>query len=275
MTTPRRGTHVPRRGTHAGHGDRDTGSSHAYRPIDAGARDTTLAWYIGTSTLDGDAQARLTALLSRDERARHDRFLHEADRRSYAAAHALVRLALSHLLDCPASRLDFSADPNGRPLLTRPAGTGAAFSLSHTRGLVACAVAAYGRIGIDVERVDRRVDVHAIARSRFAAAEAAALERCAPAERTARFCELWTLKEAAMKATGLGLGLPLDAFAFDVAGTAVTPVIAAPFDGWEWGFLLMDVGGGYRLALAAAEPLASPPRLVAARPYSLPADLLA
>lgn len=266
---------APRRGTHAGSGVRAAPSFDCARHADAGNVNAVRAWYIETRTLDDDAPSRLTVLLSRDERERHDRFLDEADRRSYAAAHALVRLALGRLLDYPPSRLEFSADPNGRPLLTQPAGTSTAFSLSHTRGLAACAVVPHGRIGIDVERVDRRVDVHAIARARFAAAEAAALERCDAGEQAARFCELWTLKEAAMKATGLGLGMPLDAFAFDVTDAAVTPVIAAPFDDRDWSFLLMDVGAGYRLALAAATGRKEPaPRLAAAEPYFLPADPL-
>jgi 4'-phosphopantetheinyl transferase len=238
--------------------------------VSAELRDAAAAWYLETSTLDVDTQARLIRLLSRDERERRDRLVHEDDRRSYTAAHALVRVALARQLDCPPARLEFRRDPNGRPMLAFPAGTSAAFSLSHTRGLAACAVATQGRIGIDAERIDRNIDLQEIARSRFAPAEAAALERCRAGERGARFCEMWTLKEAAMKAAGLGLALPLDAFSFDLTGRSVRPAIAAPFDTWQWAFLLMDVNSNYKLALAAAAKRPGwPPRLAPAQPFDL------
>ena len=84
----------------------------------------------------------------------------------------------------------------------RPGSRVPAFSLSHSRGRVACAIGQRKPVGIDVEAVDHRVRVIDIARQFFSAEEAAALERCSADQRSIRFCELWTRHEALAKARG-------------------------------------------------------------------------
>ena len=69
-------------------------------------------------------------------------------------------------------------------------------------------------VGIDVERFDRRCDMEAIARRYFSALEIQELMSLGMGDRPARFLEYWTLKEAYVKARGLGLSIPLDSFYF-------------------------------------------------------------
>src|SRR6266403_1164813 len=85
-----------------------------------------------------------------------------------------------------------------------------------TRGMVACAVTRDADVGIDVEGTDRDVRAGDISARFFASSETAALARLAPELRTRRFFDLWTLKEALIKATGLGLAQSMDRFVFDV-----------------------------------------------------------
>ena len=91
-------------------------------------------------------------------------------------------------------------------------------------------------VGIDAESVDRIVDAHEVARRFFAPAEIAMLDACSgEPERSRKFVELWTLKEAYVKAIGKGLIVPLDQFSFtiDEAGRigfeAQPGMIAGPF----------------------------------------------
>ena len=49
------------------------------------------------------------------------------------------------------------------------------FNLSHTRGLVACGVALEHDVGVDVEHVDRRIEIGRLAESVFSESERAAL----------------------------------------------------------------------------------------------------
>ena len=78
-------------------------------------------------------------------------------------------------------------------------------SVAHGGGLAAAAVCDHGPIGVDVEHVDARRNLLAIARRFFAPEEHAQLERCGSDERTALFHQWWTRKEAVLKATGIGL----------------------------------------------------------------------
>jgi len=78
-------------------------------------------------------------------------------------------------------------------------------SLSHSGGWAAIAIAPTdSRAGVDVEIVAPR-DVRSIARFAFSPDEALELDSFALPAATARFYELWTLKEAFAKALGMPL----------------------------------------------------------------------
>jgi 4'-phosphopantetheinyl transferase len=200
---------------------------------------------------DGDLAAA-NRLLDPGERARRDRLVNARDRRDYTMAHALVRTALSASAGCAPGDWRFVATEHGKPaIVAAQAGSPPlAFNLSHTHGLVACAV---GRVtlGIDVERHTRVERAPMLAERYFAGPEIAALQACATDEYAVRFIELWTLKESYIKGVGLGLSLPLHSFAFAFAGdtglcfhhaAAVTP----------WHFWLAALGTDARLALAVS-----------------------
>ena len=92
---------------------------------------------------------------------------------------------------------------------------GPAVSITHSGNLVACAVTGSGDIGIDLEVPRRSRRTTDIARSYFSSEEASWLAT-QPAD---RFHMLWVLKEACLKAIGLGLG-GLDRFRFNFTTTA-------------------------------------------------------
>ncbi|MFW3473310.1 4'-phosphopantetheinyl transferase family protein [Streptomyces microflavus] len=77
------------------------------------------------------------------------------------------------------------------------------FSLAHSRGLIAVAVAPRV-IGVDVERLPSPETVEACARA-LHPGEQAELAAAPPGERRAHFGRLWTRKEAYLKALGTGL----------------------------------------------------------------------
>jgi 4'-phosphopantetheinyl transferase len=155
-----------------------------------------------------------TGALSAEEGARADRFRLAADRAAYVAAHALLR-ALLAAHGVPRPR--FAAGPWGRPELA-DAAVPLRFSLTHTRRLVAAAVAWRDDVGVDAETTDPALDATGLAARFFAPAEAAMLRNLPVPARPDTFCRLWTLKEAFAKAVGRGLSVPLDAFAFGPRG---------------------------------------------------------
>ncbi len=153
------------------------------------------------------AQAWL-ARLPAEERARFDGYRVESARIQYLATRALVRTVLSLYSGAPVESLRFTASPSGRPELTTPALPALRFSLSNTRGLVVGLVAAEREVGVDVEEI-APVDVFELADRFFAPTESRELRATAEPERLRRFLEMWTLKEAYLKARGMGV--------FDVA----------------------------------------------------------
>jgi 4'-phosphopantetheinyl transferase len=89
------------------------------------------------------------------------------------------------------------------------------FNISHSRHAIVLAVCANGALGVDIESLLTRHDVLLeVAQRHFSPPEVADL--CAlPVEKQAdRFLHYWTLKEAYIKARGLGLSIPLDKFGF-------------------------------------------------------------
>jgi 4'-phosphopantetheinyl transferase len=127
------------------------------------------------------------------------------------------------------------------------------FSLSHTDGLVACAVSFCERIGIDVEATDRPASHLAIARAFFSSAESDYLLSLPRAQQTDRFFDLWTLKEAYTKARGMGFHLPLDEFSINVAPQG-KPSITFSHDLGDdpksWCFSRVSPSTRHRLAVA-------------------------
>ena len=223
-------------------------------------------WFRETASLDEAAIAADVSMLSADEIAQYRRFHFARDARDYAAAHALLRTMLSRDSARAPCDWQFEKTPAGKPFLRNAGATGgASFSLSHTRGMVACAVTTDADVGIDVEGIDRMVHASDIATRFFAPSETAALARLAPEIRTRRFFDLWTLKEALIKATGLGLALSLDRFVFDVgafvAGREI--VVSGPPDvaAQHWQFELFTPGRGFRGAVAIRRRSGSPLRV--------------
>jgi 4'-phosphopantetheinyl transferase len=222
-------------------------------------------WYRFTESLDEDAVRAEVAQLSPDERARCQRFVFRRDRRDFAAGHALLRRVLSMHDDVRADAWTFVADANGKPSLARQS---AALPLvlkpSHTHGVVACGVTRYGEVGVDVECVERVTDGRDIAERYFSTAELAELDARAGDERAARFIELWTLKEAYLKAIGSGLAQPLDTFAFSFDDAGGIRFSAPPDAGpAAWTFALFAPSPRHRLAVAARFDSSTRGRLVA------------
>jgi 4'-phosphopantetheinyl transferase len=163
-------------------------------------------------------------LLSREEKARHDRFWFDRDRHLFLVAWSLVRTMLSSYADVEPAAWRFALNPYGKPRIAGPAGAPPLrFNLSHTRGLVACIVAPELDVGVDVE--DRRRDTAGIdiARRYFAAREVADFERLPIERQQVAFYEYWTLKEAYIKAVGVGISLGLGRFslALDESGAPI------------------------------------------------------
>ena len=198
----------------------------------------------------GDGPA-LMAVLDEAERLKALRLHHPADRLAYAAAHALLRTLLSEVAGGAPQDWRFAASPTGKPHLdVGGGGASLKFSLSHARGMVACAVASM-ELGLDVEPLARLPDALALARAFFSEREAAALATLEDPARSNVFVHLWTLKEAYYKAIETGLPGRLDRPDFDLALLARAGQSCLPVCSEDWTFTRFVLPGSFVLALAA------------------------
>jgi 4'-phosphopantetheinyl transferase len=199
-----------------------------------------------------EAIAELWPFLDAPEQARADRFRLADDRDSYIAAHGLLRATLSCMAGIAAADLRFRTTESGKPALDRAqAMPDLHFSLTHTRGLAACAVGRPHELGIDAEAWRLPAPIELAARY-FAPTEALLVAEQELAERPSTFYRLWTLKEAYLKAIGHGLAVPLDSFAFTLDPITIT--VPVPDHAATWYFAEFRPGPEHSLALAVRSP---------------------
>jgi len=206
------------------------------------------------------------ALLSPEELRREQRLRVESARLQFLVGRALVRTVLSHYTGADPRLWEFRQNAFGKPAVKSPAGLALEFNLSHTRGLAVCAVTRRAAVGVDVEDCRRAANYTGLARRYFAPSEAAALESLPPAQQPGVFFQFWTLKEAFLKARGVGLSMPLDSFAFSLADDRPPRISFAASDPGlpqEWQFGQLLIASRYEMAVAAHMPDAREVQLVA------------
>ncbi len=218
-------------------------------------RDRVDVWLTPLSRVREEHKRGYLRVLSADEIERWRRFKVEDAKTQYLVAHALLRNVLSRYAPLEPAQWAFATGRHGRPYLWQPAAhRGLVFNISHTRGLVVCALGRVHDLGVDVEHCSRATDLARLAQSFFAPPEAQDIAACSGEAQRQLFFQYWTLKEAYIKARGMGLAIPLDAFWFDVKGPA--PRIACSErcqdDPGRWRFWSVPVTPEHRLALAVS-----------------------
>lgn len=205
-----------------------------------------------TERLDPSALAAAHALLSAEEKQRHDEFRQPQDRRDYTVAHALLRSALSDYMNIPTDKWTFRLGSCGKPELSVYPGSCAnlTFNLSHTRGMVTCAIAPGMPIGVDVVRTEPGFEYGSVASRYLSAEELVHLYALPARERSARFMELWALKEAYTKATGRGLSEEISNVGFLIDGERIRFLPPGNVDRSRWQFGLLTPAPHFRIALA-------------------------
>lgn len=174
-----------------------------------------------------------------------------------AAAQSLARFALSRHFRVAAHEWRFARDALGRPFIAWPRLEPAPhFSLSHTRGMLACLVSLTAAAAVDVEHIVHTDDLTHVADAVLARREREALGHLAGTQWTERFFDYWTLKEAYAKARGEGLGLPLGDIGFELDGPGAARVRFGPGvddDPAAWRFWRSRLEPRHALAVAARQ----------------------
>ena len=222
--------------------------------------------YIWEGRLDAGSAvtAAARALLSPRERARADRFVYDHHRRRYTVAQAHLRRVLGDLTGNHPANICFNFGEHGKPFLA----DGPVFNQSHSAERVMIGVAAEGRLGIDIEKRRTVRLMSEIAGKNFTSDESEFFHRTPSPNRQRVFFELWTCKEAFLKALGVGLTAPLRSFSVDPSRNPRSALVQANAHGertsdWHVGNIPCSSGATAAIAIdrpdIAVEPLGYDP----------------
>jgi 4'-phosphopantetheinyl transferase len=218
-----------------------------------------LWWAYPPGLADPGIEQACSSILNDGERAHAARFHFERNRFEYLCSHTLARIALSHAHPLPPQSWSYSFNKYGKPSPIPECGL--RFNQSDSVGLVVCLVAQGVEVGVDVEERSRAPQIVGLASDVFSPAEQAQLHALPEAARPDRALALWTLKEAYIKARGMGLALPLAkiSFLFDSSNQIhldLDPTLGD--DPARWHFCFID-HADHRIALVVEAPI--PPAL--------------
>lgn len=207
----------------------------------------------GPSQINEEFNGLYLSCLGSSELKKYQAFHFQKDKNLYLLAHVMVRLVLSHYLNCSPQSLEFVVNAYGKPTLKKPLSE-ISFNLSHSKNAVALAVCNNDKLdlGIDIECQERNGQILSMATHFFSKSEAALLLEKPEEMQTETFFKLWTLKEAYIKAIGKGLSIDLESFSFSSLKQGIK---ISHYKSEEqlkrWDFYTSDVFDNYQLSIAA------------------------
>lgn len=166
-------------------------------------------------TADADHEAEAVAWLNEAERGRWEGYPYSGPQRQFLLCRAALRAALCEQLGCRNEELAFETSEHGKPW-ARVGGVEApiSFNVSHSgrHGLIA--IAPGGRLGVDVEELADRRNLHLLMDGVLGENEHREIASKGGDDQLRSFFRLWTMKEALLKAHGKGL--LIDATTFEI-----------------------------------------------------------
>lgn len=190
----------------------DAADLHWWQPFARMGRASVDYVYL---TPNAQREAFALACLDAKETARWHRYRHPRPQRQFVLCRAALRIIICERLGCKKEDLCFTASRHGKPVaLVRDAPASVQFNVSHsgTHGLIA--LSEPGRIGVDIEERTPRNNPDGNIAKAFAPRERRALAAAEGDRKLRLFFQLWTCKEALIKA--LGSGFSLDTSTFEI-----------------------------------------------------------
>ncbi len=180
------------------------------RPV-LGVRDVHV-WRVN---LSGKLSDEMVGTLSVKEQEKLYGFKQEDFRQRYGLARVALRHLLAQYLQAEAKDLIFKTLDQGKPYVD---GVALSFNLSHAgdRALIAIAGSELSHVGVDVEVKDRGVDPLPLVKRFFTKEEFKYISQVPKKRQAEVFLRFWVLKEAFVKAVGVGLSGGLDTFSVQI-----------------------------------------------------------
>lgn len=145
----------------------------------------------------------LIKVLSPDETERAERFRFVHHRQRFTIARGLLRKTLSFYTGIAPEEIIFSYGPHGKPYLQKNE-LQLQFNVSHSDEMAVYAITVNKEIGVDIERI-KPIFKEGIAKRFFNKNEYIKLMKLPADKRINSFYQIWSKKEALIKALGEGL----------------------------------------------------------------------
>ena len=202
--------------------------------------------------LDADVWTRLKEWLQPDERDRAERFKDMEARAAFLIGRGMARAMLAEVTGVEPAAWRFVEGAHGRPEIASP-DTPFHFNLAHSHGAVVCVVGRDREIGVDIEYLERPAPTHDLAARVCAPDELDDINAAPEAERLERFLVYWTLKEAYLKARGLGISVTMAdvGFSLESGQPILTPRGGLADVDRRWTFRLAQPSPTHLVAVAA------------------------
>ena len=207
-------------------------------------------WLAQLPSAHGELE-KLRALLTPEEAERARQFRTERLRERWELTRGILRSLLADYLAVSAHEIVFQLGPQGKPALVAPPQF--FFNTSHSGDHAAFAFTRAGEVGVDIEQVRgdlRRHDL--IAQRFFTPAERAELASVLEPERVRAFFDLWTRKEAFVKARGDGVFSGLEKFTVALNEPRVRHVTGG--DAAQWWMAALPEMDGHAGAVVVQAP---------------------
>jgi len=175
-------------------------------------------WVLDAGTcepLSADATDDLKSALSDVELTRYERLQISDRKESYLLGKHFVREVLSRYADIDPLQWCFAENDYGKPEIDPRVHKDIApisFNLSHSKDMFLMVVSGGRACGVDVEFAERERRIDALMERKFSSEEAGDINALPEEKKLAYFYQLWTLKEAYIKAQGMGLHMSLQDF---------------------------------------------------------------
>ena len=214
-------------------------------------------WYATTTDAwsDADRTDRALSWLTTMERLRYERYRHDVDREMFLLGRVMARTLVGQALGVEPRRWSWQENRHGRPELSDKT-TGLSFNLAHSAGVVVCAVSRGTDVGTDIEFRGRDAVDQRLVRRFCSPSEVADIESRGRDGWRDRFLQYWTLKEAYLKARGVGIAVHLSDLSFTLEDADVRVSFLNSLAGADpnWAFALSDTCDRHFIAAATPAP---------------------
>lgn len=176
-------------------------------------------WYLLDEEItDSRILLNYEKFLSNSELENMNNFHQKQQQKQYLLTRVFLRSVLSQYIKniLPIDWV-FSKNSYGKPFISnKPLSKSIKFNLSHTEKLIVLAIVLDNEIGVDTEYTLKNFEYLDIAKIYFSENELIYLLNSPDDKQKNCFFDIWTLKEAFVKATGKGLTFPLNQFSLEL-----------------------------------------------------------